>query len=96
MLRTFTVLHICRAGILSTRQLSHVLKGREVSIEVMCMHINELAQPRQMQEGCCAMHRVAVLHDLMYLGLVWAQPPAAHPATVSAESCRARTKVSHL
>ena len=42
------------------------------------------------------MHSVAVLHDLMYLGLVWAQPPAAHPATVSAESCRARTKVSHL
>lgn len=50
MLRTFTILHICRAGILSTRQLSHVLKGREVSIEVMCMYMNELRRGKDKKD----------------------------------------------
>ena len=32
------------------------------------------------------MQRVATLHGLMYLGLLPCQPPAAHPAIVSASN----------
>ena len=37
-----TILHSCRAGTLSTWQLSYMLKGRRVSIEVTCTPMMEL------------------------------------------------------